>query len=118
MLDVAVGRTRGTTWLVAPPAWVAAPVDGLPHGAEPLPDLLEMLGVQPCAPGAASRRALRQPGAQHLGGDTYAFVADGTDGFLFTTGGSGTAITDAVKLVGAGTATSVKYQDIAHGALA
>ena len=52
------------------------------------------------------------------GGDAYAFVADGTDGFLFTTGGTGTAMTDAVKLVGAGTASSLKYQDIAHGALA
>ena len=52
------------------------------------------------------------------GGDTYAFVADGADGFLFTTGGSGSAITDAVKLVGAGTATSFKYGDIAHGTMA
>ncbi len=52
------------------------------------------------------------------GGDTYAFVADGTDGFLFTNGGTGTAITDAVKLAGAGLAAAVKYTDIAHGALA
>ena len=51
-------------------------------------------------------------------GDTYAFVADGVDGFLFTTGGSGTAITDAVKLAGAGSAGAVKFTDIAHGALA
>ena len=48
------------------------------------------------------------------GGDTYAFVADGTDGFLFTNGGSGTAnVADAVKLAGAGTATSLTYKDIA-----
>ena len=51
------------------------------------------------------------------GGDAYAFVADGTDGFLFTMGGSGTALTDAVKLAGVATAEAVKYTDIAHGAL-
>ncbi|WP_165359582.1 hypothetical protein [Lichenibacterium minor] len=45
-------------------------------------------------------------------------MADGTDGFLFTTGGSGTAITDAIKLTGAGTTGAVKSGDIAHGALA
>jgi hypothetical protein len=44
-------------------------------------------------------------------------VVDGVDGFLFTTGGTGTTITDAVKLAGAGTAGAVKYTDIAHGAL-
>ena len=49
---------------------------------------------------------------------SYAFVADGVDGFLFTTGGQGTAITDAVKLAGAGSAGAVKFTDIAHGALA
>ena len=61
-----------------------------------------------------------QAAAQTLisGGDTYAFVSDGVDGFLFTTGGTGTAITDAVKLAGASTAGSVNCTDIAHGALA
>ena len=52
------------------------------------------------------------------GGDAYAFVSDGTDGYLFTTGGTGTAIMDAVKLAGAGSAGAVKFTDIAHGALA
>ena len=52
------------------------------------------------------------------GSVSYAFVADGVDGFLFTTGGTGTAITDAVKLTGAGSAGAVKATDIAHGALA
>ena len=51
-------------------------------------------------------------------GDAYAFVADGVDGFLFTTGGTGTNITDAVKLTGAGAVGAMKYTDIAHGALA
>jgi hypothetical protein len=51
-------------------------------------------------------------------GVTYAFVADGVDGFLFTTGGTGTAITDAVKLAGAGSVGAVRSTDIAHGALA
>jgi autotransporter-associated beta strand protein len=61
-----------------------------------------------------------QAAAQALidGGDTYAFVADGIDGFLFTTGGTGTAITDAVKLAGAGSATALQATDIAHGVLA
>ena len=60
-----------------------------------------------------------QAAAQRLidGGDTYAFVADGVDGFLFTTGGTGTAITDAVKLAGAGTLGVLQAADIAHGAL-
>ena len=49
------------------------------------------------------------------GGDTYAFVSDGTDGFLFTTGGSGTTIADAVKLTGA---TTLKATDIMNGAVA
>ena len=48
-------------------------------------------------------------------GDAYAFVADGTDGFLFTTGGTGTAIADAVKLTGAGQVASLKATDITHG---
>ena len=61
-----------------------------------------------------------QAAAQALinGGDTYAFVADGTDGYLFTTGGTGTAITDAVKLAGAGAAGALQYTDIAHHATA
>jgi hypothetical protein len=49
---------------------------------------------------------------------SYAFVADEVDGFLFTTDGTRTAITDAVKLTGAGTTGAVKVTDIAHGALA
>ena len=69
---------------------------------------------------ASTDFATIQAAAQALidGGDTYAFVADGVDGFLFTTGGTGTAITDAVKLAGAGSAGAVKFSDIAHGALA
>ena len=61
-----------------------------------------------------------QAAAQALinGGDAYAFVADGVDGFLFTAGSQGTTITDAVKLAGAGSAGAVKSTDIAHGALA
>jgi Ca2+-binding RTX toxin-like protein len=60
-----------------------------------------------------------QAAAQTLisGGVTYAFVADGVDGFLFTTGGTGTTITDAVKLAGAGAMTSLTYKDVAHGAM-
>ncbi len=50
------------------------------------------------------------------GGDAYAFVSDGTDGFLFTTGGNGTTIADAVKLTGASTVASLKASDISHGA--
>ena len=61
-----------------------------------------------------------QAAAQALidGGAAFAFVANGVDGFLFTTGGSGTAITDAVKLAGAASVGAVKFADIAHGPLA
>ncbi len=45
-------------------------------------------------------------------------MANGTDGFLFTSGGTGTTITDAVKLAGAGTAGAVDDTDITDGALA
>ncbi len=49
------------------------------------------------------------------GAVSYAFVADGTDGFLFTNGGNGQSTqTDAVKLAGAGTTASLTYTDIAH----
>ena len=62
--------------------------------------------------GFASIQALAQQIID--GGQTYAFVADGVDGFLFTTGETGTTIADAVKLAGAGTATSLTYRDIGH----
>ena len=52
------------------------------------------------------------------GGNAYAFVSNGTDEYLFTRGGSGTAITDSLKLAGAGTAGAVKLTDIARSALA
>ena len=59
-----------------------------------------------------------QAQAQKLinGGDTYAFVADGVDGYLFTTGGNGATIQDAVKLAGAGTIDSLHAQDIVNSA--
>ncbi len=38
--------------------------------------------------------------------------------FLFTSGGTGTAITDVVKLTGAGAARSLKYTEIARGRVA
>ena len=63
----------------------------------------------------ASIQALAQPLIN--GGDTYAVVANGIDGYLFTTGGTGSAITDAVKLSGAGSVGAVKSTDIAHGPL-
>ena len=52
------------------------------------------------------------------GGDAYAFVSDGVDGFLFTTGGTGSTIADAVKITGAGSVNALHATDIHGGAAA
>jgi hypothetical protein len=45
-------------------------------------------------------------------------VSNGTGEYQFTTGGTGKAITDAVKLAWAGSTGAVSFTDIAHGAQA
>ena len=105
--DFMSGRSTGDTVMD-----FKSGTDKIDFASGPVGTATDFASAQTASTDFASIQALAQTLLN--GTVSYAFVADGADGFLFTTGGAGTAIQDAVKLAGAGTATSFKYQDIGH----
>ena len=101
------GRSTGDTVLD-----FKSVTDKIDSGAQtPVGTATDFASAQTASTYFASMQALAQTLGQRQRTAT-SFVADGADGFQFTTGGAGTAIQDAVKLAGAGSATSFKYQDM------